>query len=191
MVLRLTKASSVCLVSILRLQSLYVISKSSDVSWDNPPAAMWSVIEVNVGIVCSCLPTLKACVSRYLPRFLNSELSYHFSGPSHRDNPSRSVGFVKQPSKHSMSRSKQGTSFGLVSRGDAKQLSHVHTRATCSEDDILADYGHSLQPHEMYEEDQIKVVTVVQQEIEKSDENGPQRPHPTYWDARPYYHDSA
>lgn len=42
-----------CIISILRLQSLYVISKSTDVSWDNPLAAIWSSMEVNVGIICS------------------------------------------------------------------------------------------------------------------------------------------
>ncbi|TKA57293.1 hypothetical protein B0A55_11541 [Friedmanniomyces simplex] len=31
-----------CIVSILRLQSLYVISKATDVSWNNPLAAIWS-----------------------------------------------------------------------------------------------------------------------------------------------------
>ena len=40
-----------CLISILRLQSLYVISKSNDVTWDNPLAAIWSSLEVNIGIM--------------------------------------------------------------------------------------------------------------------------------------------
>ena len=62
----------VCLISVLRLSSLYAISVSTDVSWDNPLAAIWSSCEVNVGILCSCLPTLKGCVTRYFPRLFNS-----------------------------------------------------------------------------------------------------------------------
>ncbi|RMY78999.1 hypothetical protein D0863_00312 [Hortaea werneckii] len=58
-----------CIVSILRLQSLYAISIAEDVTWENPMAAIWSSIEVNVGILCSCIPTLKGCVNRVFPRF--------------------------------------------------------------------------------------------------------------------------
>ncbi|KAF2170774.1 hypothetical protein M409DRAFT_51034 [Zasmidium cellare ATCC 36951] len=61
-----------CVISILRLSALYVISKSSDVSWDNPLAAIWSSLEVNVGILCSCIPTLKGCITRYFPTLFSS-----------------------------------------------------------------------------------------------------------------------
>lgn len=61
-----------CIVSLLRLQSLYAVSVSQDISWDNPMAALWSNLEVNIGIICSCLPTLKACILRVFPRFFSS-----------------------------------------------------------------------------------------------------------------------
>ena len=61
--------NSTCIISILRLQSLYVVSVSDDITWDNPLAAIWSSTETNVGIICSCLPTLKGCVARFFPRF--------------------------------------------------------------------------------------------------------------------------
>lgn len=61
-----------CVISILRLSALYAISKSSDVSWDNPLAAIWSSLEVNVGILCSCLPTLKGLVTRYFPSLFSN-----------------------------------------------------------------------------------------------------------------------
>lgn len=64
--------SSTCIISILRLQSLYAISKASDVTWENPLAAIWSVAEVDIGILCSCLPTLKGCVTRFFPTLFNS-----------------------------------------------------------------------------------------------------------------------
>ncbi|KAF2208670.1 hypothetical protein CERZMDRAFT_48687, partial [Cercospora zeae-maydis SCOH1-5] len=62
----------VCIISIMRLSALYAISMSNDVSWDNPLAAIWSSLEVNVGILCSCLPTLKGCITRYFPRLFSS-----------------------------------------------------------------------------------------------------------------------
>ncbi|KAL6704306.1 hypothetical protein ACN47E_008370 [Coniothyrium glycines] len=62
----------VCVVSILRLQSLVSISNSSDPTYDNPPAATWSSVEVNVGIICSCLPLLRPLMIRWLPDAMSS-----------------------------------------------------------------------------------------------------------------------
>ena len=61
-----------CVVSLMRLQSLYAVSVSEDISWDNPMAALWSNLEVNIGIICSCLPTLKTCVMRVFPKMFTS-----------------------------------------------------------------------------------------------------------------------
>jgi hypothetical protein len=49
----------VCLTSILRLKALYQISVSTDVTWDNTPAAYWSSLECNCSVVAACLPTVK------------------------------------------------------------------------------------------------------------------------------------
>lgn len=62
-------------MSILRLQSLVAISNSPDPTYDNPPAATWSSIETNIGIICSCLPCLRPLVSRYLPDVLSNTSS--------------------------------------------------------------------------------------------------------------------
>ncbi|KAK8198725.1 hypothetical protein M8818_006592 [Zalaria obscura] len=82
-------AGFVCIVSILRLRSLFIISNSDDVSWDNTAAASWSGIEVNVGIICASLPTLKACVSRIFPRFFSTNSgTASASGPNGLGNSS-------------------------------------------------------------------------------------------------------
>jgi hypothetical protein len=67
----------VCIISILRLSALYAVSVSTDISWDNPLAAVWSSTEVNVGIICSCLPTLKGCVVRFFPSLFTTAGSKH------------------------------------------------------------------------------------------------------------------
>lgn len=61
-----------CIVSILRLHSLYVVSKTTDLTWDNPMPAIWSSTELNVAILCSCLPTLKGLISRIWPKLLST-----------------------------------------------------------------------------------------------------------------------
>lgn len=64
---------SVCIVSIIRLRSLVAISNSKDQSYDNPSAAMWSSIETNVGIICSCLPLLRPLMTKFLPGIFSSQ----------------------------------------------------------------------------------------------------------------------
>lgn len=83
-------------MSVLRLHSLYIISISTDVSWDNVGASTWckfscvlgpnftttpsntvlinpaAMVELNTGITCACLPMLKSLITRFFPRFLGS-----------------------------------------------------------------------------------------------------------------------
>ncbi|KAK6351979.1 hypothetical protein TWF718_005127 [Orbilia javanica] len=57
----------ICIVSILRLRFLIILSKSTDPTWDQPATAYWSAIEMNISIVCACLPALKPLVSLVAP----------------------------------------------------------------------------------------------------------------------------
>ncbi|KAF2190628.1 hypothetical protein K469DRAFT_559523 [Zopfia rhizophila CBS 207.26] len=59
----------VCLISIIRLQSLIAISNSKDPTFDNPPAATYSAVETNVSIVCACLPLLRPLLAHMLPTY--------------------------------------------------------------------------------------------------------------------------
>lgn len=53
------------------------IVEEDDFSWYGSLSFMWSAVEVHVGIICACVPSLKPLVSRILPRLLtdNDELS--------------------------------------------------------------------------------------------------------------------
>ena len=62
------KACSVCVVSVLRLYALITLDRSQDPTWEQPATAYWSAIELNVGIVCGCLPTLRPLVNKIAPR---------------------------------------------------------------------------------------------------------------------------
>ncbi|CAD0095143.1 unnamed protein product [Aureobasidium vineae] len=76
----------VCLTSILRLKALYQISVSTDITWDNTPAAYWSSLEANFSVVAACLPTLRKTISRFFPRLFSSHSN---SDSNHRYIPSR------------------------------------------------------------------------------------------------------
>jgi len=63
---------STCLVSVLRLVYIYPISHSPDITWDAPLATIWSCVEVNTAILCSCVPTMKSIVQRCFPMLLDT-----------------------------------------------------------------------------------------------------------------------
>ncbi|KAH8664970.1 hypothetical protein BGZ60DRAFT_516265 [Tricladium varicosporioides] len=65
-----------CIASIFRLHMLYKLSKSSDFLWDGPGTATWSSIELNVGIICASVSTLRPLVSRFLPKIFGSRPTY-------------------------------------------------------------------------------------------------------------------
>ncbi|KAI9870835.1 MAG: hypothetical protein M1830_003747 [Pleopsidium flavum] len=69
----------VCLMSFLRLRHIYVLAISKDIPWDNVAAATWSGIEINVGIICACLPTLKHLITYFAPCLLSSTHSHSVS----------------------------------------------------------------------------------------------------------------
>lgn len=52
-------APSVTAVSILRLQALVAFATSTNFTWDNYNIHFWSTIEINIGIMCACMPALR------------------------------------------------------------------------------------------------------------------------------------
>jgi hypothetical protein len=52
------------LASIIRLQSLRIFTLSNDPFFDSLPINTWSMVEVNIGIMCASIPSLKPLLSR-------------------------------------------------------------------------------------------------------------------------------
>ena len=50
---------------------------------DNTNAAIWSIIELDMGIICASLPTIKPVISRLFPRLLSSNGSREATQPLH------------------------------------------------------------------------------------------------------------
>ena len=163
---------SVCVTSVIRLHSIYIVSISKDVSWDNVGAATWSSVETNVGIICACLPTLKALLARIFPRLLYS------------------AGYVSNAQPQS------GLAWSRrKSRGDVREnvMPHVRSHATAAKDAyIMSGLSGSKggggggsggggsggdddvkDPH--HAEGRIKVVTVLAQSVESKSDSESQR----------------
>ncbi|KKY37792.1 putative integral membrane protein [Diaporthe ampelina] len=52
----------VCIVSIIRIPTLRAASMATDPTWNNIMAALWTLTELNVAILCSSLPVLRPLV---------------------------------------------------------------------------------------------------------------------------------
>ncbi|KAK9636714.1 hypothetical protein HCH54_010000 [Aspergillus fumigatus] len=57
----------VTLVSIVRLNSLIHFAATNNLTWDYVEIGYWSTIEVHVGIICACLPAIRALLRRLCP----------------------------------------------------------------------------------------------------------------------------
>lgn len=66
---------SVTFASIYRATTIAGSASNRDPTWGPIPATIWSVIEANAGIVCACLPMLRAPFVRLFGPLLGSALA--------------------------------------------------------------------------------------------------------------------
>lgn len=70
--------SSITVVSILRLRSLVKFGTDAmNPTWEFFGVGLWSTIEINVGIICTCMPTVRLLLVRLFPRWLGTTQPYH------------------------------------------------------------------------------------------------------------------
>ncbi|KAF2998310.1 hypothetical protein E8E13_007608 [Curvularia kusanoi] len=77
----------VTVVSMLRLRSLVHFANTTDMTWDYLEASLWSVMECDVGIICTCMPSIRLGLSRMFPRIMGSthqSTAKETAGPSGR-----------------------------------------------------------------------------------------------------------
>ncbi|KAF1846063.1 uncharacterized protein K460DRAFT_431062 [Cucurbitaria berberidis CBS 394.84] len=58
----------VVFTSAMRLYSLVHFANSKNVTWDYVEAGYWSLLEIDVSIVCGCMPALRLLVSMTMPK---------------------------------------------------------------------------------------------------------------------------
>ncbi|KAL3589755.1 hypothetical protein FPOAC2_11932 [Fusarium poae] len=68
----------VTIMSILRLYATIVagMSHTNNASWEYLAMSKWSTIEINVGIWCACMPSLRIMFSRLCPKLLGTSKRY-------------------------------------------------------------------------------------------------------------------
>ncbi|CZR70202.1 uncharacterized protein PAC_20103 [Phialocephala subalpina] len=67
LVVMFSVGSFVVVCSALRLPTLMKLEGSSDPSYDQAPIAVWTNLEISVGIICACLPATRSLVGYIFP----------------------------------------------------------------------------------------------------------------------------
>ncbi|RFU77377.1 cfem domain-containing [Trichoderma arundinaceum] len=62
------------IVSVLRFKSLVHFANSANPTWDQWSIAWWSTVEVNISIICTCLPSIRLILAHMFPRAIGSSL---------------------------------------------------------------------------------------------------------------------
>lgn len=100
-------------VSIVRLQSLVSFANSANLTYDNWDVNLWSTIEINVGIICACMPTIRQILTWFFPAAFGSGTrpgkyyhSSHDQGGSHEQRfKARNLNPIRTDSVASLTRS--------------------------------------------------------------------------------------
>ncbi|KAI0126996.1 CFEM domain-containing protein [Xylariales sp. AK1849] len=64
----------VTVLSIIRLASLVQFRESSNLTWDYWSVSLFSTIEIAVGIICACMPSIRLILVRVAPKIFESSL---------------------------------------------------------------------------------------------------------------------
>lgn len=117
---------SVTIVSVLRLHALVTFSNSTNYSYDNFEIHLWSTIEINVGIICACMPAMRQMLVWLFPVVFGGttqreQSRYYGSGRQQYFNVPRSPGWMtSKPSTRNGSRvalARSNTVLGTVTTG--------------------------------------------------------------------------
>lgn len=95
-------------MAIARILTIKKAALSLDVSWDSSPSSYFSVIEVNVGIVCACIITLRPLFAHLVPSLVKSS----YANPGYYGEATKLPG-TKKSSRDTMTHADHGI-YGLA-----------------------------------------------------------------------------
>ncbi|KAI9930819.1 hypothetical protein MW887_011577 [Aspergillus wentii] len=68
----LVMGSFACIVSCVRIITMMPFLQSTDFTWFKVTLAKWCMVEINVGIICSCLPIMRPLLIQTFPRLFST-----------------------------------------------------------------------------------------------------------------------
>ena len=86
----------VTIISIVRLASLVQFRSSSNLTYDYAGTSLWSTVEVAIGIMCACMPSMRLILVRIYPKIFGSTAKssrngYNSQGYPHNNTTSGAV----------------------------------------------------------------------------------------------------
>jgi fucose permease len=100
------------------------IGDQADFAWYASLSLMWSAVEVNIGIICACIPTLKPLATRILPKLIFD----HSQGSSKSESSERPAGGTRSTeSTHDVPSSPEKLIHPLPPREDRGQEQNMGT----------------------------------------------------------------
>jgi hypothetical protein len=79
-------------ISIIRLRSLVGLASTHNVTHDYFDVSIWSSVEVTVGIICACMPTVRQALARVLPSVFGGSSVKHYYNSNSAGMPSKTRG---------------------------------------------------------------------------------------------------
>jgi len=109
-----------CVISMVRLYTVHLVDTHMfDSSWYSTNLAYWSIIELNIAIVCSCLPVLKPLWKKVFPSSGSTRQYNQYKDNSDRDGiVTIGGGKASARSKSSKSGNSSGTGRENINRTD-------------------------------------------------------------------------
>ncbi|PYH41333.1 putative integral membrane protein (Pth11) [Aspergillus saccharolyticus JOP 1030-1] len=71
----LMMGSFACVIAIVRIVTMMPFVHDSDLTWYKVTLAKWAMVEINVGIICACLPVLRPLLLQIAPHLFGSKIS--------------------------------------------------------------------------------------------------------------------
>ncbi|ODM15122.1 hypothetical protein SI65_09361 [Aspergillus cristatus] len=135
----LTMGSFACVVAIIRIVTMIPFIHSNDFTWFKVTIAKWCMVEINVGIICACLPVLRPIIVQTFPRLFSS---YHQSGDNYTPASDGSYGL------DSSSKKKRVISWNHLTTIGNTQLTTTNRGGDCDSESVQAIVMHNKTEHE-------------------------------------------
>lgn len=129
------------MASIVRVSYVKAMQNNPDVTWTQASAAVWSCLELNLGILCNCLALLKPFVRRHMPFLAGSGGD---TGAAGTDDPTAGGG--KSGGQIRNGNNSQGSNASFAKRNKkpwdrmvgGKHSYQLHSVGKPSDDDVVA-----------------------------------------------------
>jgi hypothetical protein len=99
---------------MLRLQSVINLSTSANPTWDAVPVLRWFTVEISVGIICICMPSLRALLKWLAPKVMGTTMQLTQMYATHTPMRSFSCHAAPKPSSSSPPTTQTGSKIEIV-----------------------------------------------------------------------------